>query len=65
MWVSMKTMKMGVKTATDSLIPRRFIQMSVRITAVTNQILYGRYWWERMLNRASAPDAIEMVIVRT
>ena len=39
MWVSMNTMKMGVKTATDSLIPRRFIQMSMRITAVTNQIL--------------------------
>jgi len=65
MWVSMNTTKMGVKTATDSLIPRRFIQISRRMAAVTNQILYGRYPGERMLNRASEPDAIEMVIVRT
>jgi hypothetical protein len=64
MWVNMNTMKMGVKTATDSLIPRRFIQIRRRMAAVTNQILYGRYWWERMLNRASAPEAIEIVIVR-
>ncbi len=35
------------------------------MTAVTNQILYGSHWRERKLKMASAPAAIEMVIVRT
>ena len=64
MWLSMNTMKMGVKTATDSLTPRRFIQMRMTITAVTNPSLRCRYWGGRMLKKASVPAATDMVIVR-
>ena len=64
MWPSMNTMKMGVKTATDSLTPRRFIQMRMTITAVTNPSLKCRYWVGRILKKASVPAAMDMVIVR-
>jgi len=55
MWVSRKAMKIGVRATTDSLTPRRLIQMRKRRMKTMNRNLWASHAGGRKLKIAVRP----------
>ena len=64
-WVIRNRRKIGTSGMTDSFTPRRFIIISRNTPSIATTSLYGSQPMGRKLKMASAPLAIEMVMVRT
>ena len=64
-WVMTKIKNIGTSTITDSLTPRRFNKVNTSTPTTAKPSLYGNQVVGKKLNNASAPLAIEIVIVST
>ena len=64
-WLTMKARKIGVRTNTDSLIPRKLSRMSQPTTANSAGSFSACHWPGMVEKMASQPAATEMEMVRT
>src|SRR5262249_326709 len=64
-WVTTNAAKTGSRVVIDSLTPRMLSVDSIKRPAISTGNFAGAQAGGRRLNTASAPEAIETVIVRT